>query len=92
MSDQLDFSYPLPSQVLVFPVRANVAKVRRCASMLIRKKGKAADHYWQRTVEPIAQRLAKAGVPHSIIQAEIKTFSDAVHREMQRLVTKGKSA
>lgn len=83
---QLDLlSWIPPVQVIPFPLAANVGKVRRVAEVLDTKHGKAADAYWGRTVQPMADRLARAGITQAEVDRQIAQFTDAVQQELNRL-------
>jgi hypothetical protein len=89
--DQLDLlGWRPPAKVLVFPLSANIGKVRRSAEVLERKQGRDADAYWKRIIQPMADRLARAGFSIEVIQHEINDFSDAVQAEMQRRAWQGR--
>lgn len=79
------FNWTPPVQVIPFPLAANVGKVRRVAEVLDNKHGKAADAYWRRTVQPMADRLTKAGVSQAEVDRQIVQFTDAVQQELNRL-------
>ncbi|WP_246811453.1 DUF6074 family protein [Mesorhizobium silamurunense] len=84
-SDQLDLLTWRPRfRLVVFPLSANVGKVRRCAEVLERKHGRNADAYWKRVIGPMVERLSTAGVALDVIQSEIDAFSMAVQLEIQR--------
>jgi hypothetical protein len=90
-SDQLDLlTWKTPARVVPFPLAANIGRVRRCAEILERKQGKAADAYWRRVVEPMADRLAKIGLPVQVIQRELDESSDAVQSEMRKRAWQGR--
>lgn len=72
-------------QVIPFPLAANIGKVRRVAEVLDTKQGKAADAYWRRTIQPMADRLTKAGVSQAEVDRQIAQFTDAVQQELNRL-------
>ncbi|MER8371732.1 DUF6074 family protein [Mesorhizobium sp. M1406] len=84
-SNQLDLlTWRPPFRLVVFPLSANVGKVRRCAEVLERKRGKDADAYWKKVIGPMVDRLSAAGATLEVIQLEVDAFSMAVQHEIQR--------
>lgn len=74
----------MPDNVICFPMRRRLGKIRRTAELLSARRGRSADHYWRQTVAGIVGHLTKAGLSEAAIRQEVKTFSDAVQEELRR--------
>jgi Family of unknown function (DUF6074) len=71
-------------QVVVFPANRRTGKIRRTAEVLSQRHGRAADRYWRQIIDGMASQMARAGFGDEVIRSEIRAFSDAVQRELQR--------
>ncbi|RWB98873.1 MAG: hypothetical protein EOQ56_19250 [Mesorhizobium sp.] len=70
--------------VICFPMRRRLGKIRRTAELLSARRGRAADHYWRQAVAGIVGHLTRAGLSEVAIRQEVQAFSDAVQKELQR--------
>lgn len=79
------FRWTPPCKVIAFPLDKRIGRVRQVASKLLGKKGQAADTYWRQTVTTMIRQMERAGIPKGEIDAEVRSFFHAVHRELVRL-------
>ncbi|TIW62989.1 MAG: hypothetical protein E5V48_02710 [Mesorhizobium sp.] len=70
--------------VICFPMRRRLGKIRRTAELLSARRGRSADHYWRQTVAGLVGQLSRVGMAESEIRREVQAFSDAVQEELQR--------
>lgn len=77
--------------VLLFPLTSRVGKVRHTASVLARKHGEDANLYWKQVVAANRKHLARVGLPEQEIDAEIRSFFDAVQHELIRRSYSGRT-
>ena len=83
--NQLDLlAWAPPRTVLVFPLAKRAGKVRRVAEVLACKRGPAAASYWKKTVDTLADQMKRAGLAATTINAELRSFHDAVQAELCR--------
>ncbi|RIX97159.1 hypothetical protein D3218_19035 [Aureimonas flava] len=75
---------PALAEVIPFPCRARIAKVRRTAQILDETTPQGADAYWERTVSDLRRQMQAAGILGDRIDAELRTFFDAVQAELYR--------
>ena len=82
---QLDLlNWTPPCQVVAFPLAKRMGKVRRVADILVEKRGAAATSYWKQTISTIASQMQRAGLDRDVINEELRSFHDAVQRELWR--------
>lgn len=82
---QLDLlNWSPPCSVLVFPAEKQVGRIRHVASVLLMKRDKAAKTYWRKTVRSMGFHMQRANIPDEVIDAELRSFFDAVEVEMSR--------
>ncbi|MBB3706560.1 DUF6074 family protein [Aminobacter aminovorans] len=74
----------LTFEILLFPLAHRIGKVRHVADLLERKQDEHADAYWKSTVRGLADQLARVGMKHDAIIAEIFAFQEAVQAELWR--------
>ncbi|TIT64344.1 MAG: hypothetical protein E5W90_22860 [Mesorhizobium sp.] len=74
----------MPDNVICFPMRRRLGKIRRTAELLSARRGRSADHYWRQTVAGIVGQLTRVGLTEVAIRQEVQAFSDAVQEELQR--------
>lgn len=79
------FAWKPARQVLLFPLINRVGKVRHTASKLARKHGDEAALYWKQVVASNRKHLARVGLSDDEIDAELRTFFDAVQAELVRI-------
>ena len=78
------FDWQPQCDVLLFPLHRRVGKVRRTAQLLTSKRGDAATLYWRQVISSIRRQLSRTGTPAAVIEAEIRSFFDAVQTEMTK--------
>ncbi|PAQ09541.1 DUF6074 family protein [Mesorhizobium temperatum] len=69
-------------QIVPFPAKKRVGKIRRTAEVLGGRHGKGADHYWQQVITGMRSQMKKSGLPAAVIESELKGFADAVFAMM----------
>ncbi|ORE97471.1 DUF6074 family protein [Aurantimonas sp. 22II-16-19i] len=72
------------ADVIPFPCRYRIAKVRRAAVMIEANTDRGAEAYWRRTVSDLRKQMERAGIASCRIDAELRSFFDAVQHEMTR--------
>lgn len=75
---------PPQCDVIPFPARSRVGKIRRVGDVLEGKTGKGADQYWRQIRDGMRSQMEKAGIPADRIDAELRDFFAAVQAELQR--------
>ena len=79
------FSWSPPQvEVIPFPCRARVGKIRRTAQQLDENTKRGAEAYWRRTVADMRRQMERAGISAGRIEEELHVFFDAVQRELNR--------
>lgn len=79
------FRWTPPSvEVIPFPCRARVGKIRRTAQQLDEDTKRGAEAYWRRTVTDLRRQMERAGVSAARIEAELRVFFDEVQSELNR--------
>lgn len=73
-----------PCKVILFPLVNRVGKVRHTAQLLSSKHGEDAVLYWKQVVAANRKHLARIGLDEAGIEAELRSFHEAVHSEMVR--------
>lgn len=92
-SDDLPlFAWQPSKQVLLFPLKRRVGKIRHTATKLVRKHGDDADLYWKQVVAANRKHLERIGMPEAEIETELRNFFDAVQAELVRIAISGKGA
>lgn len=72
---------PLEKQILVFPHKKRLSKIRRVAEVLNSKPtAKAKDSYWQGIIDHLHEQMKKAGIPDNTIDQELASFSNEVQK------------
>jgi hypothetical protein len=71
------------AEIVVFPVKHRIGKIRRTAALLSTRHGRAAASYWQQVVIRMVGQMAVAGVDDAVIRLEIEAFHKAVQAELQ---------
>ncbi len=90
-SDELPlFAWQPSKQVLIFPLKKRVGKIRHTATKLVRKQGDDADLYWKQVVAANRKHLERVGMSEAEIDAELQTFFDAVQSELVRISLYGR--
>ncbi|TPM33719.1 hypothetical protein FJ955_02975 [Mesorhizobium sp. B2-2-2] len=69
---------PVECQIVPFPTKNRLGKIRRTAEILGGRHGKGADQYWQQVIGGMRSQMEKAGLPTSVIETELQGFADAV--------------
>lgn len=93
MPTDLDHDLPLfrwtppVCTIIPFPAVKRVGKIRRTAEVLDGKTGRDADHYWRQIVGGLRSQMEKASLPADTIDAELRSFFDAVKEELHRRST-----
>ncbi len=70
--------------VIPFPTKQRIGKIRRAAEVLADRHGKGADQYWRQVAGGMRSQMVAAGIPHEVIEFELRSFFDAVQHEMVR--------
>ena len=84
-SDLPLFSWTPPMvEIIPFPAAKRVGKIRRTAQLLDENTARGAEAYWRRTVSDLHRQMDRAGVPADRIEAELRSFFDAVQEELTR--------
>ncbi|KRB51802.1 hypothetical protein ASE04_09740 [Rhizobium sp. Root708] len=72
-------------QMIPFPLKARVGKVRRCAEVLQTTAHKATrESYWFRTVAQLRAKLEEIGLPDEQVREQVRGFRTAVENECHR--------
>jgi hypothetical protein len=71
-------------EVIPFPAKQRVGKIRRVAQVLSGRSGKSADRYWIDTVASMENQMLAAGIDEETIRHEVAAFRDAVSWQLQR--------
>jgi hypothetical protein len=71
-------------QMIPFPLKARVGKVRRVAEVYQRKTGKDQAAYWRTEVQRLGDHLYDLGFENDLIDAELLDFKRAVQSEINR--------
>jgi hypothetical protein len=72
--------------VIIFPLVKRVGKVRHTAVKLSAKHGDDATLYWKQVVASQRKHLQRVGLSPEEIEAELRSFFDAVQCQMARMV------
>lgn len=83
---------PPQVEVIPFPCRSRVGKIRRTAEYLTGSTQRGRDAYWRRAVTDLTNQMRRAGIADDRIDQEIADFRDGVEAELRRLVYRGHSA
>lgn len=78
------FAWQPPVQVLLFPLVNRIGKVRHTARKLAGKHGDDAALYWKQVTSSQRKHLERVGLSPVEIDAELRSFFDAVQHEMVR--------
>ncbi|WP_312620447.1 MULTISPECIES: DUF6074 family protein [Bacteria] len=78
------FNWHPPVKVLVFPLINRVGKVRKTAAILSRKHGEDAILYWKQVTAANRKHLVRIGLDDIAVDAQLRSFHDAVQSEMIR--------
>ncbi|WP_425349327.1 DUF6074 family protein [Consotaella salsifontis] len=71
-------------EIIPFPGKNRVAKIRRAAEMLESTTDRGAAAYWRRLTDDMARQMARAGISAERIEAEIEDFFGEVLKEVHR--------
>ncbi|RWC76087.1 MAG: hypothetical protein EOS30_09850 [Mesorhizobium sp.] len=71
-----------PCQIVPFPARMRIGKIRRTAEILGGRHGKGADRYWQQVIGGMRSQMEKASLPSALIESELQGFADAVFAQL----------
>ena len=76
---------PPEVEVIPFPCRARIGKIRQTAELILASAtDRAASARWRQVTEGIARQMERAGIPAASIDAEIQNFTHAVNAEVVR--------
>ncbi|WP_427026581.1 DUF6074 family protein (plasmid) [Aureimonas ureilytica] len=75
---------PPQVEVIPFPCRSRIGKIRRTAQLLDENTQKAASAHWKRTTADLERQMERAGISEDRIAAELADFHDAVKVELHR--------
>lgn len=78
------FAWSPPCKVVLFPLTKRLGKVRHTAGILSQKRGEDASLYWKQVIAANRKHLTRIGLDEASIQAELRSFHDAVQSEMVR--------
>ncbi|NTF43086.1 DUF6074 family protein [Rhizobium rhizogenes] len=78
-------------QMIPFPLKARVGKVRRVAEVYQRKTGNDQAAYWRTEVQRLGDHLAELGFEYDLINSELGEFKRAVQSEIDRRHLDGRS-
>lgn len=81
-----------PCKVILFPLVKRLGKVRHTAQLLSTKHGEDAVLYWKQVMAANRKHLARVGLDEQAIEAELRSFHDAVQSEMVRRVYGGRGS
>jgi hypothetical protein len=73
---------PVECQIVPFPAKNRLGKIRRTAEILGGRQGKGADHYWQQVISGMRSQMKKSGLPGAVIETELAGFADAVFAKL----------
>ncbi|CAN7241205.1 DUF6074 family protein [Mesorhizobium sp. LjNodule214] len=91
-SDDLPlFRWRPPVRIIIFPLTKRVGKVRHTAKMLAGKHGEDATLYWRQVIAANRRHLERVGLPETDIEAELRSFFDAVQGELARMAYAGQN-
>ncbi|OWV87344.1 hypothetical protein ATY75_03270 [Rhizobium sp. N122] len=71
-------------QMIPFPLKARVAKVRRVAEVYQRKDGNDRKAYWRSEINRLGDQLEVLGIDEAHIDAQLDEFKRAVQAEINR--------
>ncbi len=78
---------PPTADVVPFPCRRRIGRIRRMADLLIAAStDRARNARWRQTTDAMAEQMMRAGFDADCIAAELEAFHDAVQREIDRRV------
>lgn len=73
-------------QMIPFPLKARIGKVRRCAEVLRGTANEATRKaYWIRTVQQLTAKLQEIDLSDKDIREEVRSFRAAVQAECLRI-------
>ncbi|WP_353642947.1 DUF6074 family protein [Mesorhizobium sp. WSM2239] len=79
------FRWTPPACVVIpFPTVKRIGKIRRTVEVLSGRNGKSADQYWHQIISGMRSQMIAAGLPDDVIEAELRSFADAVFVTMNR--------
>lgn len=79
-------------QMIPFPLKARVAKVRRVAEVYQRKDGNDRKAYWRTEVNRLGDHLEALGFDDAQIDCQLEEFKQAVQAEINRRYLVGSSS
>ena len=71
---------PPSAEVIPFPCRKRVGKIRRTVQMVTAGSAKSRDAYWRRAIADMAGQMKRAGIPNARIEIELASFEAEVSR------------
>lgn len=74
-----------PSSVVLFPLYFRQGVVFEAANTIISSSDADAAKYWRSLIRSLTDPLLAAGVPHEVVKAEAKNFSDTVQQEIWQI-------
>ncbi|WP_062235828.1 DUF6074 family protein [Aureimonas sp. N4] len=76
---------PPKVEIIPFPCRARVGKIRQAAELVLASPTeRASAARWRQMTDGIARQMERAGIPDETIQAELQIFTHAVNAEVIR--------
>lgn len=76
---------PPTAEVIPFPCRARVGKIRQTADLILASQtNRAANARWRQVSDGIVKQMERAGIADAVIRAEVRVFADAVGAEVAR--------
>ncbi len=70
------------SEVIAFPAKNRIADVKRCATVLDRLHGAAANDFWRQECRQLAAYLTGLGYDDAAMRREVMEFQSAVQAEL----------
>lgn len=74
-------------EVIPFPAKKRVGKIRRTAEVLFNRSGRSAECYWRQVRDGMVSQMERAGLPPDVIDLEVRDFFNAVQMEMRLFET-----
>ncbi|RWK06517.1 DUF6074 family protein [Mesorhizobium sp.] len=85
------FAWKPPVRIILFPLTKRIGKVRHTAKMLAGKQGDEATLYWRQVIAANRRHLERVGLSETDIEAELRSFFDAVQGELIRMAYAGQN-
>ena len=65
-------------EVIAFPARRRLGKIRRTAEVLSTRNGRGADRYWKQVIDLMRAQMTMCGLPSDVVERGLRAFADEV--------------